>query len=219
MRREKNMELMTFFLRVLGAEIGAVLINFFKSAGNIVHVVARTEEHALLEPNTLFSANEIAVWTICLVVVQPGGSSRQIGSEGFVPEHWLMMQRKAVAGRTWNSLGLKSLDYRGARRAKFRADEAQHKQMAAMPRAGAWTFLRVKARKSHEPGGKVFPVAVAGSRLRFQTVKLRVEDGALEFTEAVVARNDVMLVPNTIGNPPAILDRAASRRQPIIIRG
>jgi len=39
----------------------AVVINLLERASDVVHVVLASEEHALFEPDALFTANEVAV--------------------------------------------------------------------------------------------------------------------------------------------------------------
>src|SRR5258708_3860315 len=61
----------------------AVFINFFKCAGDIVHVRAGTEEHALSQPDALLT-NQVAVRTVRSGVVQTRGSGRQERPKGLV---------------------------------------------------------------------------------------------------------------------------------------
>ena len=68
-----------------------------------------------------------------------------------------------------------------------------------------------------KPGRQIPPIAVARFGLRRQSVQLRVENRALEFTQTIVARNDVVFVPNAAFNATAIVDRPARARQRIVV--
>ena len=80
-------------------------------------------------------------------------------------------------------------------------------------------FLRMKAGDLSELRGQVLAVTVADFGLRLQAVKLRVENSALEFAEPIIARNDVMLIPDSPRNAPAIVNRATRLGQRGVVGG
>ena len=64
---------------------------------------------------------------------------------------------------------------------------------------------------------QVLPIAIASLGLRLQAVELAVENRGLEFAQPVVARDDMMLVPNTGRDASAVMDRAAGRGELVIV--
>src|SRR2546427_3240574 len=114
------------------AERDPVFIGFFKGASDIVHVRSRSQKNALLKPETLFAAKQIAIGAVRSAVVQSGGCLRQERAEGLVSEHGLMGQRETVATRARNPFGLERLENWSPRRAKFLPVHSQHEQMIAV---------------------------------------------------------------------------------------
>ena len=83
-----------------------------------------------------------------------------------------------------------------ARRAKLLGVDPQHEQVIGVPRAELRTLLRVDAWQACQSLGQVPAVRVARFGLLFQPIELRVEQGALQFAQPIVARDHVMLVPH-----------------------
>ena len=79
--------------------------------------------------------------------------------------------------------------------------------------------LRIEAREGGKPGRQILAVRVARPGLLFETIELCVEHRALKFAQPVVARDDVMLVPDASGDAAAVLNRAARRGQPVVVGG
>src|SRR3989442_14488047 len=108
-------------------------MNLLKSARDIVHVLLRSEEEALFEPETLFVADQIAVWTEHFGVIQPGGSFRQKWAKCLVSEHRLVMEGKAISGRARDALSLEGLDDREARSTEVLLLNPKHEQVVTVP--------------------------------------------------------------------------------------
>lgn len=81
--------------------------------------------------------------------------------------------------------------------------------MVAVPRAIAGAFLGMNAGQAGEFGGEITAVAVADPGLCFKAIELGIQDRALEFAEAVISGDGVMLVPDTVRDSAAVLNRAA----------
>src|SRR5438445_6311099 len=77
----------------------------------------------------------------------------------------------------------------------------------------------MKAGDSGQARREVLAVGIAGFGLFFQTIDLAVEDRALKFAEAVVATDDVMLIPDTAGDSAAVVDGAAGFGQLLVVGG
>src|SRR4051812_40753017 len=110
-------------------------MDLLKRARNVVHVRLRAEEEALLQPNPLLRADQIAVGTGDLGIVQFADDPWQIRAKRLIAEHRLMMERESVPGRARDALGLEGLEHRGARSTKPLGLEPQHKQMITMAQA------------------------------------------------------------------------------------
>src|SRR5688572_11679686 len=91
--------------------------------------------------------------------------------------------------------------------------------MIAMSGAIGGTLLRKQAGKPGQSGGEIFAVAIAFVGLRFQTVELRVKHGTLKFSQPIVARDDVMFIPDATRHPTAVLNGATGLRQRIVVGG
>src|SRR5262245_23285478 len=94
-------------------------MNLLKRAGDVIHVGPAPEEHALLQPNALLAANEIAVWTMRLAIIQLALRAREIRAKRFVSKHRLPMQRETITRRARNSFRLKRLQNGRARDAEL----------------------------------------------------------------------------------------------------
>ena len=62
----------------------AVLVHLLEGAGDVVHVGARSEEHALFEPDALLAADEVAVRAADPAVVQSGGGAGRYGPKALL---------------------------------------------------------------------------------------------------------------------------------------
>src|SRR4051812_40324965 len=87
-----------------------------------------------------------------------------------------------------------------------------------MSRAMERTFLGAKAGDPAEPGRQVLAIAIPAFGLRSQAPKLAIQNCPLEFPQAVIARDHVMLIPHTARHAPAVVNGTALGSQPIIVR-
>ena len=127
----------------------------------------------------------------------------------------MIVEGESVSGRAGDAFGLQRFDDRIA----SRRVEAQHEEVITVTRAMGRTLLRKEARKFRKAGGEILAVAVAGFSLGLEAVELGVEDGALEFTEAIIAGHDVMFVPNALRDAAAVLDRATGFGERVVVCG
>src|SRR2546423_4778074 len=95
------------------AESRPIFENLFECSRDIIHVATRAQKNALLEPNRL-AANEIAVWTARLLIVEARPGPGEVWPKCFVSEHWLLVQRKTIPRRTGNAFGPERFQKRGS---------------------------------------------------------------------------------------------------------
>src|ERR1035441_9456510 len=174
--------------------------------GDVVHVGLRAEEEALLEPRALLAADCFAIGAFDLAVVQRPGGVRQVGTKGAVQEQRLAIKGQGIASRNRNSFRLQRLEHRLTWCAKGRLVDPEQEQVIAVPGAIGGPLLRMDARQATESCCQILAIAIARLRLRFEAVELGIEDRALEFTQAVVARHDMVFIPKPAGDAPAVVD-------------
>src|SRR5437764_14510166 len=91
--------------------------------------------------------------------------------------------------------------------------------MVAGPSDGNRTLLWMKAGHRGQLRRQVLAVPIAPFGLSFQTGKLGIEDCALKLSQPIISRDDMVLIPRPVWNPAAVLNRAASRSQGIVVGG
>src|SRR2546426_5441782 len=90
--------------------------------------------------------------------------------------------------------------------------------MITVPRTFSRTLLWMQSGNLADQASEILPVAVARFSLLGQSIELAIQDRTLKFAESIVARNDVVLVPNAARNAPAVLNRTARLGQRVVVR-
>src|SRR5687768_9036776 len=87
-------------------------MDLLEGGDDVVHVLVRTEQEILPEPERLFPAEQIAVRTADRRVVEPVAGAGQKRSERLVAKQRLVRKRIAVSGGARNALRFQRVAHR-----------------------------------------------------------------------------------------------------------